>query len=65
VSENRQREDMDAFARRLEQARDRLAPRFPDMDPGDLLSILESLLRPRDWGRHFLLRELRPGVHAP
>lgn len=59
------RQELDEFAARLEAARDLLAPRFPDMDPGDLLLILESLLRPPGWDRHFLLRPLRPGVHAP
>ncbi len=50
-------------------ARTRKSPRrstgVPDMDPGDLLLILESLLRPPGWDRHFLLHPLRPGIHAP
>lgn len=44
--------------------RDRLAPRFPDMDPGDLMLIIESLLRPFGSGRRFLLSEVRPGVYV-
>jgi hypothetical protein len=65
VSAEKPFRDADEFARALERERDRLAPRFPDMDPGDLLLILECLMRPREWGRHFLLREIRPGVYAP
>lgn len=56
-------EDAEALARVI-ALRDRLAPLVPDMDPGDLMLILESLLRPIGSGRRFLLREIRPGVHV-
>ena len=58
-------EPAEVFARRLLAARDRLADRFADMDPGDLLLVLACLLRPPGLGRRFFLRELRPGVHVP
>lgn len=45
--------------------RDRLAPLLPEIDPGDLVLILQSLLRPIGSGRRFFLRTLRPGVYAP
>jgi len=43
------------------QARDRVAPRFPDIDPGDLLLIVESVLRPRSKGRRYFVRALPQG----
>ncbi len=52
------------FARRVLEIRDRVAPLVPDIDPGDLLLILQSLLRPFGSGRRFLLREVRPGVYV-
>ncbi len=58
-------EPAEAFARRVLAARDRVADRFADMDPGDLLLILECLLRPPGSGRRFILHEVRPGVHVP
>src|SRR4051812_11585802 len=39
-------EDPSGAAKRIFEARDRMAPRFPDVDPGDLLPIVESILRP-------------------
>ena len=35
------------------EARQRVAPLVPDIDPGDLLLILQSLLRPIGTGRRF------------
>ena len=48
----------------LTEAKLRLQPMFPDMDPGDLDLILTSLLRPFGSGRRFFLREVRPGVRV-
>jgi hypothetical protein len=45
--------------------RDRLAPLLPEIDPGDLVLILQSVLRPIGSGRRFFLRKLRSGVHVP
>jgi hypothetical protein len=45
--------------------RDKLAPLLPDVDPGDLVLILQSLLRPVGSGRRFLLRKLPSGGHVP
>lgn len=55
---------LEAYAERVREARDRLAPRLPDIDPGDLLLILQSLLRPAGWERRFFLRLERHGVHV-
>lgn len=57
-------EDAEALAARVVALRDRLAPLVPDIDPGDLMLILESLLKPIGSGRRFLLREIRPGVYV-
>ncbi|HEY5922252.1 MAG TPA: hypothetical protein VIV11_11305 [Kofleriaceae bacterium] len=57
-------EEAEALAARVLALRDRVAPLLPDMDPGDLLLILESLLRPFGSGRRFLLKEIRPGVYV-
>jgi hypothetical protein len=54
----------DDFVRRIEEMRGRLAPRFPDIDPGDLLLIIKALLRPQGARRRFFLRKLRPGVYV-
>ena len=47
--------------RRCLELRDRLAPGLPDFDAGDLLLILQSLLRPIGSGRRFFLRPLGGG----
>jgi len=46
------------------EARERVAPLLPDIDPGDLLLILQSLLRPIGSGRRFFLRRLDSGGHV-
>lgn len=48
--------DPQAFADEVNRVRARLAPLLPDMDPGDLLLILQSMLRPFGTGRRFFLR---------
>ncbi len=50
---------------RVDEARRRIAGALPDIDPADLLLILQSLLRPPGSGRRFLLRQLRSGVYVP
>ena len=45
--------------------RERLAAALPDIDPGDLLLILECVVRGPAGGRAFFIREVRPGVYAP
>jgi hypothetical protein len=49
---------------RVEEQRRRLAPLFPEMDPGDLHAILVALLQPWGMGRCFFLRQVRPGVYV-
>lgn len=64
--DNPRRDEIEAFAAAVKQAQTELAPRFPDIDPGDLMLILEQLLRPADWPRRqIFLRPLAPGIHAP
>jgi hypothetical protein len=46
------------------EARDRVGPLVPDMDPGDLILILQSLLRPIGSGRCFFLRRLESGRYV-
>jgi hypothetical protein len=46
------------------EARERIAPLLPDMDPGDLILILQSLLRPIGSGRRFFLRRLQSGGYV-
>ena len=53
-----------AMAEELAANKRRLQPLLPDMDPCDLDLILASLLRPFGSGRHFFLREVRPGVRV-
>jgi hypothetical protein len=56
--------EWDALMARVEAEHRRLAPLLPDIDPGDLHSILTAILRPWGMGRHFLLRRVRPGVNV-
>jgi hypothetical protein len=49
-------ESPDDLARRVQDACARLRPKVRDVDPGDLLLIVQSLLRPVGSGRKFLLR---------
>lgn len=53
-----------ALLARLEEAKRRIAPKLPDIDPADLDLILMSMLRPFGSGRRFFLREIRPGVYV-
>lgn len=59
-----ERDEAEALAERVVALRDRLAPLLPDLDPGDLMLIIESILRPFGSGRRFLLREIQPGVYV-
>ena len=56
--------EVQALVAHIEEARQRVAPLLPDVDPGDLLSILECLYRPFGSGKVFFLREERPGVYV-
>jgi hypothetical protein len=57
--------DPDHLVTQVEEARRRIAGALPDIDPLDLVLILQSLLRPPGTGRRFLLRQVRPGVYVP
>jgi hypothetical protein len=56
--------DPDDLVRRVQEAYDRLAPRLPQVDPGDLILILDSLFRPFGTGRRFLLKPLPGGGYV-
>jgi hypothetical protein len=53
------------LARQVAAARARVGPLVPDIDPADLVLILQSLLRPPGSGRRYFLRQVRPGVYVP
>jgi hypothetical protein len=59
------RQEPEALRERLVALHAKLAPRLPEIDPGDLLLILECLLRPVGSGRQLFLREIEPHVYAP
>jgi hypothetical protein len=63
-AEERESDPFDAVLERVEQERLRLAPLLPDMDPGDLHSILVAIFQPWGMGRILFLRQLRPGVYV-
>jgi hypothetical protein len=52
------------LAKRVLELRDRVAADVPEIDPSDLLLILNCLARPFGSGRRFLLREIRSGVYV-
>jgi hypothetical protein len=56
--------DPQQLVREVEDARRRLGPRVADMDPGDVILILQSLLRPWGTGRRYFLRQVKPGVYV-
>jgi hypothetical protein len=54
-------EDSELFAERLEKEVARLAPRLPEIDPDDLVLIVQSVLRPLGSGRRSILRRAGRG----
>jgi hypothetical protein len=54
-------EDPELFAQRLEKQVAWLVPRLPEIDPDDLVLIVQSLLRPAGSGRRFILRRAGNG----
>jgi len=54
-----------ALADAIDALRRRVAPQLPDIDPGDLLAILEAYVRPVGSGRRFFLRPDREGRLVP
>jgi hypothetical protein len=51
--------------RRALELREQLQPQLPEIDPGDLLLIVQSLLRPMGTGRRFFLRKGAGGGYVP
>jgi hypothetical protein len=58
------REEAERLRIAVLDARARVAPMLPDIDPGDLLLILQSLLRPIGTGRRFFLRRRDSGGYV-
>jgi hypothetical protein len=56
--------DPEELVRRVLEAREQIADRVADMEPGDVFSILQSLMRPPGTGRRFFLRTIAPGIHV-
>jgi hypothetical protein len=52
------------LASAVEAAYARVRPQLPDIDPSDLVLILQSVLRPPGSGRVFFLHQIGPGVYA-
>jgi hypothetical protein len=57
--------DPDQLVKDVEETRLRIGASLPDIDPGDLVLILQSLLRPPGTGRRFFVRQVHPGVYVP
>lgn len=57
--------DPEAFSKRVFAERDRLAPLLPEIDPGDLVLILQSVLRPFGSGKNCFLRIGKDGRFVP
>ena len=57
--------DPESFRRKVFAERDRLAPLLPEIDPADLLLILECTLRPFGTGKRFFLRQRPDGRYGP
>lgn len=57
-------ENAGEFVERVVALRDRLAPRFPDIDPGDLLLIVKAIIRGPGTRRRMFLHKLRRGVYV-
>lgn len=53
--------DVEAFTRKVMKERDRLAPLLPEIDPGDLVLILQSVLRPFGTGRNYFIHKTKEG----
>ncbi len=52
------------LARRICDLSDKVQPLVPDIERGDLMLIIDSILRPIGKGRSFLMYEIRPGVYV-
>jgi len=57
-------EEQTEFTERILAEFARIAPHLPDVDPGNLLLILRSLMWPRDWERRYFLRPVSGPGHA-
>ena len=53
--------DVEAFTSNIMKERDRLAPLLPEIDPGELVLILQSVLRPFGTGRSYFIRKTKEG----
>lgn len=58
-------DDPEKLVEQVLAARARVAAKLPDIDPGDLLLILQSILRPIGSGKRFFVRQIAPGRYVP
>jgi hypothetical protein len=56
--------DRDELVKKILEARERVAPLVPDIDPGDLIHILEMHFRPFGSGLTVFQRKLGSGGHV-
>jgi hypothetical protein len=56
--------DPEQFASDVRAEVKRLTPLLPDIDPDDLVLIVQCKLRPFGTGRRYFLREQSPGVYV-
>ena len=60
----KRRFDPEKFRQQVFEARDRVAPLVPEIDPGDLILILQSLLRPFGTGKRIFMRRTKDGRYV-
>lgn len=56
--------DLEALVAKVQREQARLGPLLPDIDPGDLNSILIAIFRPWGMGRRFFIRRLPSGANV-
>ena len=56
--------DLEALVAKVQEEQARLAPLLPNIDPGDLNSILVAIFRPWGMGRRFFIRRLPSGANV-
>lgn len=57
--------DPEALVQEVERVRHRLEAHLADIDPADIVQILQSVLRPPLTGKRYFLRHVAPGVYVP
>lgn len=58
------RDETERWVQQIDAWQEKLAPRFPEIDPHDLRMILRSLLQPKSVPRRWLLRKTKDGRYV-